>query len=69
VALSFLYIGFVRLLRLTRLCRRGQEELAIEVVMRRHELAILRRQIVRPALQPADRALLAGLSRILCGSP
>jgi hypothetical protein len=42
VALSFLYIAFVRLLQLLRLSRSGQEDLAIEVVMLRHEVAVLR---------------------------
>jgi putative transposase len=65
VALSFLYIAFVRLLQLVRLSRNGQDELTIEIVMLRHEVAVLRRQVARPALQPADRAVLAGLSRLL----
>ena len=65
MALSFFYLAFVRLLQLVRLSRRGQQELAVEVVMLRHEVAVLRRQVVRPALQPADRAVLAGLSRLL----
>ena len=65
VALSFLYIGFVRLLQLLRLSRRGQQDLVVEVVMLRHEVAVLRRQVARPALRASDRAVLAGLSRLL----
>jgi hypothetical protein len=45
MALSFLYVAFVRLLQLFRLRRRERDELAIEVVMLRHEVAILRRQV------------------------
>jgi putative transposase len=65
MALSFLYVAFVRVLELLRLSRDDSEELAVEVVMLRHEVAVLRRQVVRPALRPSDRALLAGLSRHL----
>jgi hypothetical protein len=65
VALSFLYEVFVRVLELFRLGRSERQELAVEVVMLRHELSVLRRQVARPALRPADRALLAGLSRFL----
>jgi putative transposase len=68
MALSFFYMAFVRLLQLVRFSRRGQQELAVEVLMLRHEVAVLRRQVVRPALQPADRAVLAGLSRLLSGA-
>ena len=56
---------FVRILQLVRLSRSEQQDLTIEIVMLRHEVAVLRRQVARPALQPADRAVLAGLSRRL----
>jgi hypothetical protein len=50
---------------LLRLSRSDSGELAIEVVMLRHEVAVLLRQVVRPALRPHDRALFAGLGRLL----
>ncbi len=65
MALSFLYRAFSRLLQLVRLVSRSNTDLAIEVVLLRHEVAVLRRQVHRPALQPADRAVLAGLARLL----
>jgi len=65
MALSFLYLAFVRIVQLLRLSRRESRDLAIEVVVLRHEVAVLRRQVDRPALQPSDRALLAGLSRLI----
>jgi putative transposase len=65
MALSFLYLAFTRTLQLVRLSRRDCDQLAIEIVMLRHEVAVLRRQVARPALQPPDRALLAGLGRLL----
>jgi putative transposase len=68
MALSFLYLGFVRVLQLLRLQRYDAADLAIEVIVLRHEVAVLRRQVSRPALRPADRALLAGLSRLLSRS-
>ena len=65
MALSFLYLAFVRTFELLRLCRRDKDGLAVELVMLRHEVAVLRRQVDRPSLRPPDRALLAGLSRLL----
>ncbi|MGO8871674.1 MAG: hypothetical protein ACLQPH_09800 [Acidimicrobiales bacterium] len=57
MALSFFYwyLAFVRTLQLLRLHLCDDNELAVEVVMLRHEAAILRRQVQRPALEPRDR--------------
>ena len=68
MALSFFYMAFVHFLQLVRLSRRGQPELAIEVVMLRRVAAVLRRQLARLALQSADRAVLVGLSQLLSGA-
>jgi putative transposase len=65
MALSFLYLAFLRLLQLLRLSRSGQQDLVVEVVVLRHEVAVLRRQVARPALRPSDRAVLAALSGLL----
>jgi putative transposase len=65
VTLSFLYRAFCRVLQLIRLSFRIDTDLAIEVILLRHEVAVLRRQVHRPALEPADRAVLAGLARLL----
>ncbi len=54
MALSFLYRAFCRVLQLIRFSCRKDTDLAIKVVMLRHEVTVLRRQIHRPALQPAE---------------
>jgi putative transposase len=65
MALSFLYLAFVKILELIRLRNSDCDDLATEVVMLRHEIAVLRRQVTRPMLRPPDRALIAGLSRLM----
>lgn len=65
MALSFLCLAFVRMLQLLQLLGRDNGELAVEVVMLRHEAAVLRRQVARPEHRPPDRALFAGRSRPL----
>ena len=47
------------------LCCRSAEAKEVEILVLRHELAVLRRHHPRPRLQPKDRALLAALSRHL----
>ena len=69
MTLSFLYRAFRRVLQLIRLVVRNDTDLAVEVVMLRHEVAVLRRQVHRPALEAPDRAVLAALARLLPRRP
>jgi hypothetical protein len=65
VVWSFVYLALRRVLELRVLCWRSAEAKEIEILVLRHQLAVLRRQHPRPRLQPQDRALLAALSRLL----
>jgi putative transposase len=57
VALSFLYRAFRCLLELLALRIRSERSKEIEILVLRHQLQVLRREISRPRLEPADRAL------------
>jgi putative transposase len=48
----------------TQLARDGGAK-DIELLVLRHQVAVLRRQVHRPDLQPADPVVLATLSRLL----
>jgi hypothetical protein len=54
-----------RLLELLLLWRRSEREKEIEILVLRHQLQLLERQVARPQLRPHDRALLAASSRAL----
>jgi hypothetical protein len=54
-----------RLLELLVLRRRPEREKEIEIPLLRHQLRVLERQVARPPVTQADRALLAALSRML----
>ena len=47
------------------LLARGDATKDLELLVLRHQLAVLRRQVPRPKLELADRALLAAVSRVL----
>jgi putative transposase len=51
--------------QLLALLARGDAANDLEILVLRHQLAVLRRQSVRPKLGPGDRALLAAISRVL----
>ena len=62
---SFCYLVLRCVLQLVSLSPRSQQFKELEIVVLRHELAVLRRQAGRPRLTPADRMLLAAASRLL----
>ncbi len=65
IALAFLYWSLRRLLELVLLRGRSEREKEIEILLLRHQLRVLERQVARPQLTQADRALLAAFSRAL----
>src|SRR6266508_3558215 len=65
MVLSFAYWSLRRLLELVALRRRSEREKEIEILLLRHQLRVLERQVARPQLTQADRALLAAFSRML----
>jgi putative transposase len=62
---SFVYLAVRSLFALVALLARSGRSKELEILVLRHELAVLRRQTRSPRLTPADRALLAAISRAL----
>ncbi len=62
---SFAYLVVRNLFALVWLLARPRRSKELEILVLRHELALLRRQARQPKLTRADRALLAALSRSL----
>jgi transposase InsO family protein len=58
MVLSFLYLAFRAVLGTLVRSRRGLDVKDVELLVLRHELEILRRQVARPKLGVVDRALL-----------
>jgi putative transposase len=64
VALSLIYAGLCRVLGLVCSSRRSDSDKDVEIVVLRHQVRILERQLhKRVRYRPSDRAILAALSR------
>jgi len=66
VAFSLVYVGLCRVLAFVVSSRRRDVDKDVELVVLRHQVRILERQLHRRVrYSPVDRALLAALSRLL----
>jgi hypothetical protein len=65
LVVSFVYVLACRLFEVVVLLARGDRSKELEILVLRHELSILRRQVGRVQFAPRDRLLLAALSRVL----
>ena len=59
------YLTLCRSIQLLVLLARGDTAKDLEILVLRQQLTVLRRQVPRPRFEPADRALLAAVSRML----
>ncbi len=69
MSLRLLYLVFLRLLNLLLLLGRSSASKNIELLVLRHEVAVLRRANPKPRLDWADRAVFAALVRALPTMP
>jgi hypothetical protein len=59
------YLTLCRSIQLLALLARGDAAKDLELLVLRHQRSVPRRQLPRPKPEPADRALLAAISRLL----
>jgi hypothetical protein len=65
VLFRLVYLLMLRLFGWLALLTRSDISKDAEILVLRHEVAVLRRQIVRPKPHWADRAMIAALARLL----
>jgi putative transposase len=65
VLFRFAYLLMVRLFGWLALLARSGTSKDVEILVLRHEVAVLRRQVIRPKPDWADRAVIAALARLL----
>jgi putative transposase len=63
--ISLVYWVLLPLLELVLLSQRSERSKELEILVLRHQLHVLQRQVARPRLRPADRLLLAAVGRSL----